>query len=296
VSTAQIVAVTPVDARLSEVTVGSSAMSRVRVLVLRPDDRGRSHPTLYLLDGRSAFPDGSSWLTRGRVEQFFADKPVNVVFTTGGRAGYYTDWQRPDPVLGTYRWETFLTKELPPLIDRRFGGNGRDAVAGVSMGAQAALMLAVRAPWRYRGVAGYSGCYSSTGDIGEGQMRGVVASFGGDPDAMFGPPGDPDWAAHDVVGHAEALRGKDVLLSAGSGVPGRHETAATPGVADAVALGGPLEALTNLCTRRLAARLAELGIPATLDLPATGTHSWPYWADELPRSWPVLAHALGVTG
>ena len=37
------------------------------------------------------------------------------------------------PVLDPrYRFETFLTQELPPLIDAEFEGNGRDGVAGLA--------------------------------------------------------------------------------------------------------------------------------------------------------------------
>lgn len=280
--------------RLAEVSVHSPAMGDVLVLVLLPRDLGRPRPTVYLLDGRSAFPGGSNWIEQGRAESFFADKPVNVVLTTGGTASYYTDWQRPDAVLGNYKWETFLTKELPPLIDARFAGNGRNAIAGLSMGAGAAMMLAARAPRRYRGVAAYSGCYSSTGDLGEGQMRAVVASFGGTADNMYGTFGDPDWAAHDVIAHAEALRGKAIYLSSGSGLPGKYEAKPGPGVAEAVVAGGAIEAGANYCTHQLAERLGRLRIPATVHLRPTGTHSWAYWADELPDSWPVLAGALGV--
>jgi S-formylglutathione hydrolase FrmB len=289
---ARIESVQPIDDRLMRVVVDTPEMGPVQVLVLLPRHRDRPRPTLYLLDGRSAHAEGSHWLDRGDAERFFADKPVNVVFTTGGTASYYTDWQRTDPVLGRYRWETFLTRDLPPLIDARFAGDGRNAIAGLSMGAQAALMLAVRHPELYRGVAGYSGCYGSTGGIGAAQMRAVVASYGGDIGNMFGRPGDPDWAAHDVLALANNLRGKDIYLSAGSGLPGPHETAQTSGLPDIVLVGGAVEAVSNLCTHRLADRLAQLAIPAAVDFRPTGTHSWPYWADELRLSWPVLARAL----
>ena len=291
---ARIVSVEPINHQLMRVVVNTPEMGRAEVMVLLPRDQSRPRPTLYLLDGRSAYADGSYWLARGRAEQFFADKPVNVVLTTGGAASYYTDWQRPDAVLGNYKWETFLTEQLPPLIDARFQGNGRNAIAGLSMGAQAAMMLVTRHPRVYRGVAAFSGCYSSTGGIGEEQMRAVVASDGGDVTNMFGAPDSPDWAAHDVIAQADKLRGKDIYLSAGNGLPGPYETLQTPDLADVLLLGGAIEALANVCTHRLADRLAHLGIPATVHFRSTGTHSWPYWADELPAAWPVLAHALGV--
>jgi S-formylglutathione hydrolase FrmB len=42
----------------------------------------------------------------------------------------------------------------------------------------------------------------------------------------------------------------------------------------------------------MAARLAELSIPATVHLPVTGTHSWRYFQDELHRSWPTVEAGL----
>ena len=42
----------------------------------------------------------------------------------GGACTYYTDWVNDDPVLGRNKWKTFLTEELPPLIDGALGTNG----------------------------------------------------------------------------------------------------------------------------------------------------------------------------
>ncbi|WP_157103596.1 alpha/beta hydrolase [Nocardia harenae] len=285
----------PVDDRRVRVFVDSPAMQReVEVIVLLPRDRSQPRPTVYMLDGRSAEPDTNNWLEKGRAAEFYEDKPVNVVFTVGGPASFYTDWQQPDPVLGLNRWETFLTAELPPAIDARFNGNGWNAVSGVSMGAEAATMLAIRHPGLYRSVAGYSGCFSMGTDLGQAEARAVIATYGGDPDNMFGPSEHPDWLQHDVVLHAEALRGKAIYLSAGSGIPGVYDGPDNPDYPGNIGLGGPLEAGTGNCTRRLTARLQELGIGVTTHFRATGTHSWPYWADELEVSWPTVAAGLGL--
>ncbi|WP_280336752.1 alpha/beta hydrolase [Nocardia wallacei] len=281
--------------RLVEVSVRSPAMGRtVRVQVLLPTDRSRPRPTLYMLDGRSASNDYNNWIERGHALRFFDDKPVNVVFTLGGPAGYYTDWQRTDPVLGTNKWETFLTRELPPLIDAKFDGNGSNAVEGVSMGAEAALMLVMRNAQLYRAVAAHSGGYAMGSDVGQALARAVVRTYGGDPDNMFGNQYDPDWLAHDVMVNAEGLRGETIYLSSGSGLPGPHDTSANPDSTTSVAFGGPLEAAANACTMALADRLSRMRIPATVNLNPVGTHSWPYWADELPRAWPTLAKGLGI--
>ncbi|MFI6777209.1 alpha/beta hydrolase [Nocardia sp. NPDC050412] len=284
----------PITDRWLRVFVRSPAMNRVvQVQVLLPVDRSRPRPALYLLDGRGAPESASSWTEHGHAVDFFADKNVNVVLTTGGPANLYTDWQHRDPVLGTNKWETFLTRELPPLIDARFEGNGRNAIEGVSMGGEAAMMLTVRNPGLYRAVAAHSGCYTLASGPGQAQARAIVETYGGDPDNMFGPPNDPDWLAHDVMTHAAALRGTAIYLSSGSGVPGEHDTPGQVDLPEAITVGGPLEAGAFACAVALADRLTRLEIPATVNLRPTGTHSWPYWADELVRSWPTIAHALG---
>lgn len=281
--------------RWLRVFVNSPAMGRtVQVQLLVPADRSRHRPTLYLLDGRAASDDGNNWLDQGHAQEFFADKDINVVLTIGGPAGYYTDWQRPDPVLGNNKWETFLTHELPPLIDSEFEGNGRNAVEGVSMGAEAATMLAMRNRRLYQAVAGHSGCYAMGSEFGQAQARAVVGTYGGNPDNMFGDQDDPDWMAHDVLTHAERLRGMAIYLSAGSGFPGIFDNPDTMAGINSMMFGGPLEIGARACTMVLADRLARMRIPATVDFQPTGTHSWPYWAEELPRAWPTIAAAVGA--
>ncbi len=246
-----------------------------------------------MLDGRGASENASSWTDEGHAVEFFADKDVNVVLTIGGPANLYTDWQRRDPIPGTNKWETFLTRELPPLINHQFEGNGHNAIEGVSMGAEAAMMLAVRNPGLYKAVAAHSGCYSMAPGPGQTQARAIVQTYGGNPDNMFGSSKDPDWLAHDVISHAAALRGTAIYLSSGSGLPGKHDTPGRQDVSSAVIIGGPLEFGADACTLALSDRLAQLKIPATVDMRPTGTHSWPYWADELVKSWPTMARALG---
>ncbi len=283
----------PITDRWLRVFVQSPAMHRVmQVQVLLPVNRDRPRPTVYLLDGRGAPEDASTWTMQGHGVEFFADKYVNVVMTTGGPANLYTDWQSRDSVLGINKWETFLVRELPPLIDVHFEGNGRNAVQGVSMGAGAAMVLAARNRGLYRAVAAHSGCYSTAPGFGQAQARAIVTTYGGNPDNMFGLPDDPDWLAHDVLTHAENLRGIAIYLSSGSGVPGAHDVTGRADLPEAIAIGGPLEAGAFVCTVALAERLAQLDIPALVNLRLTGTHSWPYWAEESARAWPLIARAL----
>lgn len=281
---------------LRTLRVDSPAMGAiVEVQVLTPAATAGSRPTLYMLSGiGEEDPHNSMWLRKGGAAEFFADKDVNVVLPLAGPGSFYTDWQRDDPKLGRYQWETFLTEELPPLIDAAVDGNGRNAIAGLSMGAQSAMMLAARHPDVYSGVASYSGCFASSEPLGQASIRAIVGAFGGDADKMWGGPLDPAWVEHDSVVNAESLRGTDVYVSVGTGAPGRYESFDSAAALDVVAVGGAIEVGANYCTRRLAERLGRLNIPATFDFTETGTHSWPYWVDQLPKSWPTLAGSLGI--
>lgn len=277
--------------------IASAAMKRVIAVDTLIGTGPAPRPTLYLLDGVDG-ENTSGWLTKGGAAEFFADKPIDVVLTTGGTGSMYTDWVRHDAALGLNRWETFLTEELPPIVEPYLGSTGRRAVAGVSMGAQAAMMLTQRHPGFYSGVAGMSGCYSTADQLGRAITIITVASRGGNPENLWGPPNSPEWAAHDSVLGAEKLRGTTIYLSAASGAPSATALGAVPESPEiiAVLLGGGtvLEAGAKACTERFAARLAELEIPATVDFLPEGVHAWPDFEDQLHRAWPTLAAALAV--
>ncbi|MBU3061825.1 esterase family protein [Nocardia sp. NEAU-G5] len=277
--------------------VESASMRRaIPVDVLHGTGSG-PRPVLYLLDGVDGEPT-SDWLAKGRAAEFFADKPVDVVLTGGGVGSMYSDWDHYDHTLGLNRWETFLIKELPPIVEGYLNSDGRRAIAGVSMGAQGAMMLAQRHPGFFHAVAGISGCYSTAGDVGEAVTRITVASRGGDPENLWGPPGSPEWVAHDSFLGAATLRGTALYLSAATGVPSVPDLDAVADAPDvsaalrAVGGGAALEAGALECTERFAQRLVQLHIPATVNLEPAGTHSWPDFAAELPAAWNAIAQAF----
>lgn len=281
--------------QLVRFTVASPALRReVGVEVLLPRDNSVPRPSIYALEGVDAREDTSGWVTIGGGPEFFADKNVNLVMINGGVSSVYTDWDQVDPELGLHKWETFITEELPPLLDAQLHTNGVKSLLGISMGSQGAMMLAHRNPGMYRGIAVFSGCYSTTDDLGRISVQATVSSRGGDPGNMWGEVGGPGWVAHDTVRNAEALRGMDIYVSVGSGVPGQYEDPAASDWFDRVFIGGPMEATANACTRRLDARLDKLGIPATFDYEPVGIHGWYYWRDRLIKAWPTLARSLDL--
>lgn len=288
--------VTVTDSRHLVLDVFSGSMQRVvPVHVQRPADTSAPRPTLYFLDGgiRREKTD---------VEEFLADEHVNIVSPSGGEDAYWTDWKHPDPNLGVNKWRTFLTEELPPIVDAALGTNGVNAIAGMSRVGTAALQLAVAKPGLYRGAAMYSGCANISDPLGQAIVALSMNHYGqGDPANMYGPATDPQWAANDPYVHADKLRGTELFISVGNGLPGRHESLSGPDInGDAGKLfrqiyaGGTIEAVANYCTHNLANRLNDLDIPATYSFRNSGTHSWGYWQDDFHASWPVLARALEI--
>ncbi|MEG8178991.1 alpha/beta hydrolase-fold protein [Nocardia terpenica] len=116
------------DNRHLTLCVRSAAMRRdVPVEIQRAADLSAPRPVLYLLNG-----DGGQHPETGRptdVEEFAAGRNVHVAQPIGGACGYYIDWIADDPVLGRNTWQTFLTEELPPVVDAVLRTIGMNAIA-----------------------------------------------------------------------------------------------------------------------------------------------------------------------
>ncbi len=292
------------DNRNIRLYVYSAAMDETYpVDVQRPADASKARPTLYLLNGAGGGEDDASWVKKTDiVKGFLSDKNVNVVQPIGGKWSYYTDWIKDDPVLGRNKWKTFFTQELPPLINAALGANGVNAIAGLSTSGTSVLNLAIAKPGLYKSVAAYSGCAQTADPVGREFVKLTVNVWGGgDVLNMYGPDGAPAWAANDPYVHADKLRGMNLYISTGNGLPGVYDTMnnkyALPGaygLANQLLIGGVIEAGVNYCSHNLQTKLNSLGIPATYNFRNSGTHSWGYWHDDFLSSWPVLAKGLGL--
>ncbi|KQR99925.1 hypothetical protein ASG12_03970 [Williamsia sp. Leaf354] len=271
---------------------------REKLTVLLPAQSTQRHSTVYLLDGagKSGPVTSSEWIAKGRAREFFADKNVIAVLPVGGAGTFFSDWSTRDPRLGRPRWETFLTRELPPLIDRTFGGTGRAAVAGLSMGGQSALSLLARNPRVYSGAASYSGCPAVDFGANPADVYATVGYAGGSATNMWGPVGSKEWVEHDPSNHLDGLRGKNIFLSVGDGALGPLDRNRVPSpgqsVAQSIAQSIVLEKAANGCTRQFDSLLTRKGIRHTARITEVGTHSWNYWAQALRDSWPTLRRGL----
>ncbi|WP_246833327.1 alpha/beta hydrolase family protein [Williamsia sp. 1138] len=293
--TASVDRVDVVGPQRHDLLINSPAMGHpVQITVLFPQT-SQARGSLYLLDGGGRKTGVSDWINEADAEKFFSDKNVNVVLPAG-QGAYYTDWERTDPAFGRPRWETFLTDELPPLIDELYNGNGNNAIAGLSMGGQAAYTLATRNPDRYTGVGSVSGCPPTTGAGNEAQIRAVVARDGGDASNMWGGWGGQGWVDHDPARRLDALRDMNIFIAAGSGVPGPldQKTRLDPGRSrlEKIATGSVLEIGARECSEKFAELMRADGLRPTEHFRSTGTHAWPYWAEDLKVMYPVLARGL----
>ncbi|WP_425394597.1 alpha/beta hydrolase, partial [Aldersonia kunmingensis] len=253
----KIVSIKEVKPQNLTVTVHSAAMDRnVPLTVLRPADTSTPAPTLYLLNGAGGGEDAASWAVKTDYVDFFRDKHVNVVTPLAGRFSYYTDWLKPDEKLGTNKWQTFLTKELPPLIDAAFDTNHVNSIAGISTSGTSVFNLAIAAPGLYKGIGAYSGCAETSQPLGQRYVEITVNVWGGgDVENMWGKPEDPLWAANDPYLNAAKLRGMAIYVSNGTGIPGPHDTLSDPLIhgqtgtlVNQMLVGGVIEATTNQCT------------------------------------------------
>ncbi|WP_084483030.1 alpha/beta hydrolase-fold protein [Nocardia amikacinitolerans] len=257
----------------------------------RPDAR---FPVLFMLDGLRATEDESGWTKDAGAAGFYADKNVTVVLPVGGQSSFYSDWLQPNNGKN-YKWETFLTKELPPLLESQWRATAVRGMAGLSMGGTAAMFLAGRNPGFVRYAASYSGFLTTT-TLGMPQaIEFAMRDAGGfDSAAMWGPPTSPEWENHDPYVLADRLKGTSIYVSSGSGATGPFDQASgIPGVSTNYA-GMGLEILSRLTSQNFVTKLAELSIPAQVNYRPSGTHSWPYWDFEMRQSWTQAAAALGV--
>ncbi|MCZ4615077.1 alpha/beta hydrolase-fold protein [Rhodococcus qingshengii] len=295
-------AVTKVDwlsERRVALWVNSPAMGtpiQVQILLARDwnVNPSASFPSVWMLDGLRATDNENAWTYETDAASFYADKNVNVILPVGGQSSFYSDWLQPDNGKN-YQWETFLTKELPPILEKDWRTTQTRGVVGLSMGGTSAMFLTARNPGFFKFAASLSGILTTT-SLGMPQaIQFAMTDAGGyNSAAMWGPPSNPQWAAHDPYALAEKLKGVSLYVSSGSGTTGPYDQpSGIPGVSTNYA-GMGLEILARLTSQTFATKLNQLGIPAQVNYRPSGTHSWPYWQFELHQLWPQLANAIGV--
>lgn len=285
----------PIHAGVQRWTIDSPAMGRHVDVQIAPAAGAGPAPMLYLLDGVDA-PADSGWLHQARVHDNPAFDDVTLVMPTQARASMYVDWYANDPVLGQNQWETFLTRELPPLLENHgeVSFNGKRGIAGLSMGATGAVALANANPGFYDAVAGISGCYSTTSPAGRLMTHHIVNGAGGALVNLYGPSGAANWDRYNVAADPSGLAGTAVYLSASQGAFTQEELEyfadrQFTGMVNGMALEWGAES----CTRELDAAMRDAGMAHQhVDIRPDGVHNWPNFTAALHRAWDNIRPAL----
>lgn len=295
---AQITDIQHVNDRWDKVSVYSPSMNTVIVNDVFKAPRAGA-PVFYLLPGIDGgddlagggiAPGGKSWFGMTDVQGFFANKNVNVVAPLGGPFSWWTNWISD----GSKQYQTYMTRELPPLINKQYNTNGRNAVGGLSSTGGTAIDYAIQAPGLYRAVGSYSGFPSSSDPDAAQQISLTLSSGGQSAEAMWGPLGGPDWVAHDPSKNAAKLKGVAVYAAAsasgGVGAVDRLPDGFGPNIT-----GGFIERIVADSTKRFADAAAAAGIPVTYVVRPEGSHTWGLFESEMQESWnTTVGPALGV--
>ena len=190
--------------------------------------KGTGSHAVYLLDGLRAQEDYNGWdINTQAFEWFYRDPAVDrhargrpvqllhrLVSPACGKAGCQT-----------YKWETFLTSELPQWLasDKGVSSTGNAAV-GLSMSGNSAMILAVYHPDQFI----YAGSLSAFLNPSEGQWPFLINMAMGDAGGykandMWGPTEDPNsaWKRNDPMVQIPALVANNTRLwvYCGNGTP-----------------------------------------------------------------------------
>jgi diacylglycerol O-acyltransferase / trehalose O-mycolyltransferase len=281
---------------IEALTVPSPSMARdIRVEFL---GAGEGAHALYLLDSMEAGDDSNGWDINTAAFDWYKDSGISVVMPVGGKSSFYSDWYGPATGNGTtrtYKWETFLTQELPAyLAENKKTPSTGNAVVGFSMGGSSALVLAAYHPQQFIYAGSLSGFLNLSAPSQQGQVGIAMMWNGGfNPDAMWGSSGDPAWARNDPTVQAGRLasNGTRLWIYCGNGTP-TDPALASP---DAPIAGlGFLESFAVDSNRAFEdAYVAAGGKNATFNFPA-GIHSWGYSGQQLQQMKPDIARVLGA--
>jgi diacylglycerol O-acyltransferase/trehalose O-mycolyltransferase len=256
---------------------------------------GSGSPAVYLLDGLRARDDFNGWDIETPAFEWYLDSGLSIVMPVGGQSSFYSDWYSPacgKAGCTTYKWETFLTSELPGYLSANNGVKPTGSAAvGLSMAGSASMNLAIYHPDQFPYAASLSGFLNPS----EGSWPFLINLSMGDAGGykandMWGPTEDPNsaWKRNDPMVNVQQLvnNGTRIWVYCGSGQPSE--------------LGGGdlpakfLEGLTIRTNRTFQDNyIAAGGKNGVFNFPDTGTHTWAYWGQQLQQMKPdLISHLL----
>lgn len=116
-------------------------------------EKAGRYPVIYLLHGLTGHFD--NWTDKSKLAEYAA-KYDYIVVTPEGNNGWYSD----SATVPTDRYETYITQELIPEIDknfRTFADRNHRAVSGLSMGGYGSIKFGLKNPEMFALVGSFSG-------------------------------------------------------------------------------------------------------------------------------------------
>lgn len=116
-------------------------------------------PVIYLLHGLTGHYD--NWGSKTKIAEYLSPYQVIVIMPEGGD-GWYTD----SATQPNDRYETYITQELIPEIDKNFrtvADRQHRIVAGLSMGGYGAIKYGLKYPEMFGLVGSFSGALGAAG-------------------------------------------------------------------------------------------------------------------------------------
>ncbi|MFB1298312.1 esterase family protein [Mycobacterium sp. pW049] len=265
---------------------------------IRIQFQGGGPNAVYLLDGLRAQDDYNGWDINTPAFEWFYQSGLSTIMPVGGQSSFYTDWYQPSRGNGqnyTYKWETFLTQELPTWLEANRGvSRTGNAVVGLSMAGSASLTYAIYHPQQFIYAASLSGFLNPS----EGwwpMLIGLAMNDAGkfNAESMWGPSSDPAWKRNDPMVNINQLVANNtrVWIYCGTGTPSDLDNGGGPNLMAAQFLEG-FTLRTNIAFRDN--YIAAGGTNGVFNFPTAGTHSWGYWGQQLQQMKPDIQRVLGA--
>ncbi|MDT5187669.1 MAG: diacylglycerol O-acyltransferase / trehalose O-mycolyltransferase [Mycobacterium sp.] len=261
---------------------------------------GPNSPGVYLLDGLRAQDDFNGWDINTAAFEWYLDSGLSVIMPVGGQSSFYSDWYKPacgKAGCSTYKWETFMTSELPAYLAANKGVDpSRNAAVGLSMAGSASMIMAIYHPNQFQ----YAGSLSGFLNLSEGWWPMLVGMSMGDAggyktDDMWGPSSDPAWKRNDPMVQMSTLVANNTRLwvYCGNGKPGELDAGMSSGnLFNAKFLEGFTLRTNKTFQENYVAAGGKNGV---FNFPSDGTHQWNYWGSQLQQMKPDIQRVLGAT-
>ncbi|HET9877552.1 MAG TPA: alpha/beta hydrolase family protein [Mycobacterium sp.] len=255
---------------------------------------GSGSPGVYLLDGLRAQDDYNGWDINTPAFEWYYQSGLSLIMPVGGQSSFYADWYKPacgKSGCSTYKWETFMTSELPSYLAAEQGVKSSGAAAvGISMAGVSAMNFTIYHPDRFSYAGSLSGYLNpSEGKSWIGLAMGDAGGY--KKEDMWGPDDDPAWQRNDPTLHVDQLAANNTRLwvYCGNGRPNELGGDNLP----ATFLEGNFMIGANKKFQEL--YTAAGGHNAVFNFPDYGTHSWEYWGAQLQAMKPDLQSHLGAS-